>query len=254
MLYPLGNTARYYAEDHCFKFSRNCIFMTLDELKKHIDTGELSLECSNEVINTGILLDGSGNQADYEIRHGWDIVAAFQCDQLWKRWNLELFKKIEEKNYNKDQLTEVLNSIQSEDHHWEWFKKSYLFASDEYQWFFLFCEDKPQGVCLIYHPKDSALSKNNIFYVEYLAVAPWNRDCLIHSKEHKGIGSILLKTALKYSVDRLGLAPGFSLHSLPQAKTYYEKLKMINVKEKEKDTLLYFELPLIEAQKLLEAI
>ena len=65
----------------------------------------------------------------------------------------------------------------------------------------------------------------NIFYVEYLAVAPWNRDCLVRQREYKGVGSTLLKVALNYSVEKLGLIPGFSLHSLPQAKEYYEKLK-----------------------------
>lgn len=169
---------------------------------------------------------------------------------MWACSNIELFQFIEEQNFDDAKLIEVLESIQTEDHHWDWFKKSYKFMSDEYEWFFLFSEDKPQGACLIYHPEGSALCEENIFYVEYLAVAPWNRDCLVRQREYKGVGSTLLKAALNYSIQKLGLTPGFSLHSLPQAKEYYEKLKMVNVREMDKGPLLYFELPQQEAHNL----
>lgn len=228
--------------------------MTLEELKRQISTGELKIDCTNETITTGKLPHRSGNQADYSIKHGWDIVTAVQCDEIWARSNIELFQYIEEQNFDDAKLTEVLESIQTEDHHWDWFKKSYQFTGSEYEWFFLFCEDKPQGACLIYHPKNSALCGENIFYVEYLAVAPWNRDCLVRQREYKGVGSTLLKVALNYSVEKLGLIPGFSLHSLPQAKEYYEKLKMVNVQGMDKGPLLYFELPQHEAHNLMGAV
>jgi hypothetical protein len=228
--------------------------VTLEELKRQISTRELKIDCSNVTIITGTLPHRSGIQVDYIIKHGWDIVTAVECDEIWARSNIELFQYIEEQNFDDAKLTEVLESIQTEDHHWDWFKKSYQFTSDEYEWFFLFCEDKPQGACLIYHPKSSALCEENIFYVEYLAVAPWNRDCLVRQREYKGVGSILLKAALNYSVQKLGLSPGFSLHSLPQAKEYYEKLKMVNVKEMDKGPLLYFELSQQEAHNLVGAV
>ena len=228
--------------------------MTLEELKKQIATGQLDIECSNKIIANGTLSHSSGHQGTYTIRHGWDIVAAVHCDESWVRSNIELFQHIEEQNFDDGELLKVLDSIQMEDHHWDWFAKSCIFTGDEYEWFFLFSENRPEGACVIYHPKDSALGNSHIFYVEYLAVAPWNRDCLIRQREYKGVGSILLKIALKYSVENLGLIPGFSLHSLPQAKQYYEKLKMINVRAMDKGTLLYFELPEAEADKLLEAV
>lgn len=226
--------------------------MTLDELKKLIASGQLNIESSNDIIATGELTHSSGNLTSYTIRHGWDIVAAVQCDETWARSNIELFQYIEAQNFDDVKLAKVLESIQTEDHHWNWFKKSYQLRGDAYEWFFLFSDDKPQGACLIYHPKDSALNDGaNIFYIEFLAVAPWNRDCMVRSREYKGVGSILLKTALKYSITHLGLIPGFSLHSLPQAKEYYEKLKMVNVALKDKGALLYFELPQAEAYGLL---
>lgn len=228
--------------------------MTLDELKSQIATGQLKVDCSNTIIATGKLHHTSGNQSEYTIRNGWDILAAIQCDESWARSNIQLFQHIENLNLDDATLTKVLESIQTEDMHWDWFIKSYQLTGEEYEWFFLFSEDKPQGACLIYHPKNSALYEENIFYIEYIAVAPWNRDCLVRQREYKGIGSILLKAALKYSVEELGLIPGFALHSLPQAKRYYENLNMINIEHMNKNTLLYFELPQSEAQKLLGVV
>jgi hypothetical protein len=224
--------------------------VTLDELRNQLTSGQLNITDSNKIIATGNLSHQTGIQTSYSIKHGWDIVTAVQCDKAWARSNIELFQYIEEQKFDDARLAEVLESIQTEDHHWDWFKKSYQLTGNEYEWFFLFSEDKPQGACVIYHPKNSAFCNANIFYVEYLAVAPWNRDCLVRQREFKGVGSILLKAALKYSVEKLGLTPGFSLHSLPQAKEYYEKLRMINVQRMNKGPLLYFELPQVEALKL----
>lgn len=228
--------------------------MTLEELRRQIGTAQLPIECSHNIIATGLLSHVCGKQAEYVVRYGWDIVAANECDHTWTQATIELMSHIDEQNYDDHQLSEVLGSIQAEDNHWDWFMKSALHKSDEYGWFFLYCEGKPQGACLIYHPKRSALTTDNIFYVEYLAVAPWNRDCLIRRREYKGVGSTLLKAVLRYAVDNLGLTPGFSLHSLPQATEYYEKLRMLNIAQLNKQSLVYYELPSTEANKLLEAV
>lgn len=226
--------------------------MTLEEIKDLIKSGEL--ESNSEVIAKGELHHSSGQATEYSIYHGWDIASSLECDQLWGKSNIELFEYIEKQEYSEEELDKVLASIQTEDHHWNWFKKSIGTIAEEYEWFYLYADNKPQAACVIYHPKDSALDESKIFYVEFLAVAPWNRDCLVRKREYLNVGSIVLFAALKYSVENLGLSPGFSLHSLPQASGYYKKLKMTNVEEKNKESLLYFELPEAEAVKLLEAV
>lgn len=225
--------------------------MTLEELKGLIKSG--GIESNTKSIENGFLRNTSRQNIEYSVRHGWDIVSAAECDELWGRSNLELFELIDQQQYDNDKLTEVLASIQTEDHHWSWLSKSMCALSDEYEWFFLYADDKPQGACLIYHPKESALGASKIFYVEFLAVAPWNRSCLIRDRLYQGVGSVLLKSALRFSRDKLGLTLGFSLHSLPQASGYYQKLNMVNVNAMDKDQLLYFELPEHEAKKLVGA-
>lgn len=225
--------------------------MTVDEIKQLVASGQT--KSNSTPIDTGSLSLATGGQQAYEIFQGWDIASSYDCDEKWGRSNLELFEYIEQQQYDEDTLKRVLCSIQTEDHHWNWFNKSLGTTSEEYEWFYLYAEGEPQAACLIFHPKDSALEKYNIFYVEFLAVAPWNRSCLVRERKYIGAGSTLLRAALRYSLTTLHLSPGFSLHSLPQASGYYSKLKMVNVASRDKGPLLYFELPKFEAKKLLGA-
>jgi len=189
----------------------------------------------------------------YKIVHGWDAKASLQCDALWKASWLELFEQIELAESDETKQGEILESISMEDMHWRWFDKAIAFSSDEYEWFHLHADDKPQAACLIYHPKPSALETGDIFYVEFVAVAPWNRTCKIRSREFGGLGEIILRAAQRFAVKQLKLRPGFSLHSLPKAEPFYTKLKMVKVADKAKDAMSYFELPQALAVKLIEA-
>lgn len=217
--------------------------MTVDELRAHINNGTLNLEPSTNTIDTGFLIKSDGINIPYIINHGWDLISSNQCDQEWHHFRIQLYERILASGYSEEEITRILNSIQMEDEHWDWFAKSLKYRSYEYEWFYLYAEGKPQGVCVFYHPKKSLLEAGDIFYIEYLAAAPWNRDSLIHDRIYKGIGTILVKKALDYAVNTLHLRPGFSLHSLPQAYDYYESLGMKHCEEADKGTLLYFEIP-----------
>ena len=122
-----------------------------------------------------------------------------------------------------------------------------------FECFFIFSNDKPQGACLIYHPKDSIIDSENIFYIEFVAVAPWNRDNPMVERKFKGIGSAIIVCVLDFAIKTLGLKPGFSLHSLPQAIGYYKKIGMENYPERDKPNLAYFEMPRAKAAKMLGA-
>ncbi|MEP1896684.1 MAG: hypothetical protein ABJQ98_10395 [Alloalcanivorax venustensis] len=226
--------------------------MTLDDLKKMIEKGELEVEPGEEkIVDQGLIKNNEDQDVEYKIYHGWNIIFSFDCDREWGNDSLQLFEYIEQKNFDEDYLSDVLESIQVEDYHWNWAAKSIACRDDQYEWFYFYADGKPQAACLIYHPESSALEEAEIFYVEYLAVAPWNRSCLVRERLHKGVGSKLLSVALDYSVNILGLKPGFCLHSLPQSVDYYKKIKMINISQKDKPRLLYFEMPSAEAEKIL---
>lgn len=205
-------------------------------------------------IEQGELKNANGTKFSFKVVHGWDAKASMQCDALWKADWLTLFDQIEKAESDPIKQAEILDTISTEDTHWRWFDKAIAYCSDEYEWFHLHADGKPQAACLIYHPKPSALEPGNIFYVEFVAVAPWNRECKIRPRVFKGLGKIILRAAQRFAVKELKLRPGFCLHSLPKAEVVYTSLNMVSVESRKKDSLRYFELPQALATKLMEAI
>jgi hypothetical protein len=209
---------------------------------------------SLQEIEQGELTHASKVKFPYKIVLGWNLKSSLECDTLWKQGWLTLFKQIQQAEPDETMQNEILASISTEDIRWDWFRKAVAFSSDEYEWFHLYADGKPQAACLIYHPEASALEPGDIFYVKFVAVAPWNRTCDFRPREFRGLGEIILRAAQRFAVKELKLRPGFCLHSLPKAEGFYTKLKMVKVDGKEDaESLAYFELPQALATKLMEA-
>lgn len=211
--------------------------MNIDAL---IKLGLLQIE-NEVVISDGELVTSSNQKAKYRITVGWDLIAAHQCDTEWKIYNFKLAEFIKA-NFTQSEIPNVLKEIQVEDHHWEWAKKSICYRTPEYQWFYLKTQGRIEAACLMYHPKASAVDNTNIFYIEFIAVAPWNRKDPMSNRELYNVGSTLLKEVIRYAVNTLGLTYRFSLHSLPQAKSYYDRIGMIHCPSGDKDNLQYYEM------------
>ena len=209
------------------------------------------MDQSVTVIAAGELDSRAGKKVPYTVTNGWDIKSSLECDREWKQATVELLNYIADQKFDDARLKEILTSLSIEDSHWDWFRKALAFRTSEYEWFHLYADEKPQGACVIYHPKESALCSANIFYVEFIAVAPWNRKNKVRERVFKGVGRALLAAALKFSVNKLKLSPGFCLHSLPGAQNFYLGLQMVKIGAKDKDDLAYFELPAACAAKLM---
>jgi len=208
---------------------------------------------STRILDKGTIKQSNGAVHTYEIIHGWDLFLSQQCDAEWSTYYLRFFQDLRD-NYKEPELTKILNSLQLQDKKWDWSQKSLrTYNVDEYDWFYFISDNKIQASCLTYQPQTSPISKKNVFYINFLAVAPWNRNTLITKQEFKGIGSILIKTVLEYMVKDVGLTPGLCLHSLPQATGYYQKLGMENYSQEDKPHLKYFELDEDKANVLIGA-
>jgi len=204
-------------------------------------------------IEQGELAHVSKRKSGYKIVHGWSLESSAECDIQWKQGWLALFKQIQQAEPDEAKQNDILASISTEDFQWDWFKKAIDYSTDEYEWFHLYADGKPQAACLIYHPKPSALEPGDIFYVEFVAVAPWNRICKLRPREFEGLGKIILRAAQRFAVKELKLRPGFCLHSLPRAEVVYRKLEMVRVDGYEDEqSLAYYELPQTLATKLME--
>jgi hypothetical protein len=223
--------------------------MDIEEFRQKITDGTITVTSKSEDIQQG-KLSHNGDDVSYVIKHGWQIHYANNCDITWTAFYTQMFDHLQQQNLSEDRLLELLSSLSAQDRNWDWYRKACYFNSDEYNWFFLIAENTPQGVCIIYHPRASKLTSGNIFYLEYLAVAPWNRDSLIYARKFKGVGTALLKCAINYAMQTLKLQPGFSLHSLEQAESYYLKIGMKHLPSEDKPNLKFFEMDAVGTQKL----
>ena len=201
------------------------------------------IRSSGATVASGVLVGTNGANVTYQLQMGWDIPIANVCDETWGVFNIQLMRFIKSQNYDDAALRAVFAQIQIDDSHWRWLNKSLRFNSDEYKWFFLFAEGYPQAACLIYHPKPSAVDGKGIFYIEFVAVAPWNRDNPMKERSFKGVGKILIAKVKDYACVQLGLRPGFSLHALPRAAGFYQAIGMMHFPELDKDGMPYFEMP-----------
>lgn len=225
---------------------------SIADIRKMISSGNVE-PSDGDLIAEGNINNSNGNDDTYKVLHGWDLHRANSCDKLWGTFNLDLIAFIQSKNYSEDELSEVVKNIHIEDHHWDWLAKSCIHSSDEYDWFYLDVDGVPQAACLIYHPKQSVVEVGDIFYIEYVAVAPWNRPNPMHPRTFCGAGSLIIRQAMKYAVDQLGLRYGFSLHSLSKAKGFYEKIGMVPVSNQDKGPLSFYEMTEESAKEYLEA-
>ena len=215
---------------------------SIADIRKLIDSNQLTPSFENALCEGKLKSPLLSKEKKYTIYHGSDPVCANQCDKLWGSFNLELIKFIVEQNYDSKTLKEIKERIQLDDYHWEWLIKHYLNKGDEYEWFYLYVDNKPQAACLIYHPKKSEIDTGSIFYIEYVAVAPWNRWNPMEEKMLKGAGKAIISCAMEYAYNNLGLRYGFCLHSLPKANVFYENIGMSYLNALDKTSMKYYEM------------
>lgn len=112
----------------------------------------------------------------------------------------------------------------AQDSHWEWVEKTKdATRSLQYETFAVECSGKTQGLMLVDVTKFGRVDgqqRRELAYIELLATAPWNRPKFVPKPRYKGVGRILLGTAISLSVD-LGFKGRIGLHSLPQSESWY---------------------------------
>ena len=115
----------------------------------------------------------------------------------------------------------------AEDGHWDWRRLAEIRKNPLlYQMFAVECAGTTQGLLLV--RKSGKFSRHpdheraDIIYVDRVATAPWNRTnpALVEDPKYKGVGQLLIGTAINYSVyEELNGRVG--LHSLKSAETFY---------------------------------
>jgi len=191
--------------------------------------------------NSVMILDrASGEPVPATIFEGFSELNMTDYENLWK----PMLEKADREARDLQLQGEEYNFV--EDEHWDWRDKlkRTKSASLSYKHFTVECDGKTQGMMqlnLTIH-RSWENSSWNIVYVDYLAVAPWNRATIVEQPKYKGIGSVLLGQAMGASIlesfkGRIGL------HSLLDAREWYKKmgLKAYGL-DSQVENLEYFEM------------
>ena len=205
------------------------------------------------IINNGTITNINGESVPYTIELGLSKSSINECNE-WQVFTNNLILAYIDKNPDvKDYRKAMQNEIMLEDYHWNWSKKAIVYSTIGYNWFFLRTSDGTQSVCLTFHPKESKLQKIDIFYIEYVASAPWNRQSSLYDRRYIGAGTEIIKQIQLYFINILQYSYGFCLHSLPQSRKFYEKIGMYNLPDYNKgNTLFYYEIEKANAISFLE--
>lgn len=205
------------------------------------------------VIYSGTIVNlHDGITEEFEVYKGLDmqLVLSFQ-----REWSDVLRARLEDIILNRaktqDELINMIEESQLGDAHWDWSRKMLSCYSDKYDWFFIKINGKVEAVCIILHPHNSKIDDKDIFYVDYLAVAPWNRNTPYGRRKYALLGTTLLSVCCNQSKVDLPYRYGFSLHSLPQSLTYYTRIGMDDYgRDIIKENLNYLEMSEENSKKL----
>jgi hypothetical protein len=125
-----------------------------------------------------------------------------------------------------DKWNETLGKYGAPDAHWDWQAKCGSAPTSNQHLFALLNRDDVEAVMLLQPGRVSREShKLPIFYVDYVAVGPWNREPIQNPQRFRGLGTVLLGSAVNTS-QAMGLEGRCGLHSLPQSEGFYRKVGM----------------------------
>lgn len=81
-----------------------------------------------------------------------------------------------------------------------------------------------------------------MIYIDLVSAAPWNRFGFTDTPLYKGVGPLLLGTAVSLSVSE-GLNGRLGLHALPQSESWYRNQGMteLGIDTAHPENLVYFE-------------
>lgn len=225
--------------------------MNLRYLNMMVQLGFVPAPSLPAVISSIRILKKSGESVDADVETGVNFQYMEECNN-WPEYILQALAGYAlSQNASSSPVQPI---IMTQDIHWNWFSKYPQFFSSEYLWFFIKAEGEIQAAAIIYHPKASALLGDNIFYIEYVSVAPWNRSSNLHSKRFPKLAPLFLKNVQSYIRSQFGYRYGFSLHSLPQAERFYNSIGMHELTALTKDGMKYFEFEEAPARKFAEGV
>lgn len=201
-----------------------------------------------DLISSGNIQDTLGNDYNFNILKGIDLSKALSVQQSWTLEFMNRYQILKAQYPNTSQQ-DLMNQFNLQDAHWNWMGKAMQLNSQDYLWFSFEVGSDIEAIIVVYHPQQSRIIQSNIYYIDYLAVAPWNRVIGSSPRKFKALGPLLIREAGKYIGTNLTYGYSFSLHSLPQASGFYNRIGMVDFgADVTKQNMHYFEMKEQEAE------
>lgn len=146
-------------------------------------------------------------------------------------------------NRTVDKLTETLGKFEVQDHHWRWPVKCAIAPGTKRRVFSMLNASEVEAAMVLLSGETSRdpSAPLPIMYVDFLAVAPWNRKAFQDPQRFRQLGTVMIGAAVELS-RTLGLDGRCGLHSLPQSEGFYRRIGMRDFgPDAAKSSLRYFE-------------
>lgn len=165
---------------------------------------------------------------------------------------LEFFQ-LPESSRTDEEFQRLLGKFGAPDEHWKWRAKCTVVAGSNQKILGLVNGSDVEAAMLLHLGKLSRdPTPQPIVYIDYVAVAPFNRREIQIPQRFKHLGTVLLGAAVETSV-AMGRDGRCGLHSLPQSEGFYRHLGMTDRGiDLAYDSLRYFEFDAQVAKKLAE--
>ncbi|WP_297447188.1 hypothetical protein [Acidiferrobacter sp.] len=124
-------------------------------------------------------------------------------------------------------FVEILGKLGIPDQHWNWRRKCGVAPGANRKVYGLLNADHVEAAMMLLFGKSTRGTPAGlpIVYVDYIAVAPWNRRAIQDPERFRKLGTVMLGTAVAVS-RTLGLDGRCGLHSLQTSEGFYRRIGM----------------------------
>ena len=158
-----------------------------------------------------------------------DFMEAQWAPAIHRQYNLAIlqFFQLPTADQTTEKWIETLGKLEVQDHHWKWRTKCSIASGTKRRVFALLNKGEVEAAMVLLSGENSrdpgaALP---ILYVDFVAVAPWNRKAFQNPLRFRHFGTVMLGAAVEFS-RTLGLDGRCGLHSLPQSEGFYRRIGM----------------------------
>jgi hypothetical protein len=157
-----------------------------------------------------------------------DFMEAHWAPAMKRQHDLALlqFFQLREPDRTQEKWEEISGKFGVQDHHWKWRTKCSIAPGTKRRVFSLLNSGEVEAAMMLLFGENSHdQPAQPIVYIDFVAVAPWNRKAFQDPQRFHGLGTVMLGAAVEVS-RTLGHDGRCGLHSLPQSEGFYRQIGM----------------------------